>query len=56
MAICIPCASVQRLLDSGQFSSGLLPELCDNGTADITKGSARSLHNANLSFQCANFD
>jgi len=53
MAICIPCTSLQRLLDSGQFSSALGSELCDNGTADITIRSARSLHNANLVFQCA---
>jgi len=52
--ICIPCASVKRLLDSGVFE-GFAPQFgdtCDNGTP-TGNDVARSLHNPDLTFFCA---
>jgi len=58
--ICIPCSSVQRLLDSGQFQEGLgtgeIPgvEPCDSGKSNTGQQPiAQSLHKTDLRFVCA---
>jgi len=48
--ICIPCASVQKLFESGQFGRHGFTVQCKDGPV---VGAIFSLHNQSLSFACA---